>query len=343
MTRLLHKTRSMRLVIRPVLSDQEIVIENLEGNEGLEMQFQVRRSINSTTSSGSVTIYNLPRSLRGLVEGEARRIGNIDDLIEDGTLWSIGPLDEVGSQATPANQGYATIEIQAGYDGAVSTIFLGTTLDTVTKDDTITIETVITASSGISQVALSVANQTFDRGTDTFVVLDALRRTLKLGPGNCTPANWAKFLADAALVKNRGGQSIFAQSSVLSAPYMVTDAADQQLDEFLKYTGVRWFIDEGELWLMPRLGYIEGPVARLEPLKERPARNPAGLLVCRAFLTPSAKPGRQVLLDGTGVDDAVTALYRCDEVAHDGDTNASGEYSTTVTLSHRRPVPGGLL
>lgn len=333
----------MRLVIRPVLSDKEIVIENLSGNEGLEMQFQVKRSINETTSSGSVTIFNLPRSLRGLVEGEARRIGNIDDLIEDGTLWSVGLLDEIGAPATPANQGYATIEIQAGYDGALSTIFFGTMLHSETRDDTITVETVINASSGISQVALSQANQSFDRGTDSFVVLNYLRRVLKLGPGNCTPENWSKFLADAAGVRNRAGQTVFTQASVLAAPYVVTDAADQQLDDFLKYTGVRWFIDEGELWLLPRLGYIEGPVARLEPLKERPARNDAGLLVCRCFLTAAVKPGRQVLLDGTGVDDAVTALYRCDVAEHDGDTNASGEYSTTVTLSQRRPVPGGLL
>lgn len=342
---LLHRTRSLRLTVRPVLSDQVVVFENLEANEGLEMQFSVRRSINSTTSSGQAIVYNLPASVRGIIEGQSRRIGNIDDLLVDGTLWSTGPADvEEDEATTSAGQGYAAIQIEAGYDGALSTIFSGTAIFAETglaATAGITTETLITASSGIAQVALGVANQTFAKGTDTFQVLDYLRRVLKLGPGNTTPANWSRFLADAAGAINRNGQSLFSQTSILAAAYTVTESADQQLEEFLRYTGIRYFIDEGELWLLPRQGFIDGPIAQLEPLLEAPRRPRPGQLECKAYLTPAVAPGRLVRVDATGIDDAASGVYRCDDVAHNIGSSASEEAETTVLLSLKRPAPGG--
>lgn len=357
---ILHETRSLRLTVRPVLSEQVVVIENLEGNEGLEMQFSVRRGIDNTTSSGQATIYNLPPEIRSIIEGQSRRIGNIDDLLADGTLWTTGPSDDQQDEAAVSrSQGYATVLLEAGYDGALSTIFSGTAIFAQTEASSvdskrrdrqgrvilaptagITTETIISASSGIAQVALGVANQTFARGTDTFQVLDYLRRVLKLGPGNVTSTNWQRFLADAAGAINRNGQSLFSQTSVLSSAYTVTEAADQQLEEFLRFTGIRFFVDEGELWLLPRQGFIDGPIAQLEPLKETPRRPRPGQLECKAYLSPAVAPGRLVRVDdATG---AASGVYRCDTVAHNIGSNASEEAETVVLLSLKRPAaPGG--
>ncbi|MBL8971737.1 MAG: hypothetical protein JNK56_14190 [Myxococcales bacterium] len=356
---ILHRTRSMRLIVRPIGVAQQVVIENMSGNEGLEMQFSVRRSIGDSTSSGQVTVFNLPDSIRSLIEGQGSRVGNIDDLIEDGTLWSVGPEESDDEATVASQQGYATIELQAGYDEAVSTIFSGTAIFTQTvptatsptprRDSDgrfakavlgagITTETVIVASSGIAQVALSQANETFARGTDTFVILEHLRRVLKLGPGNCTPANWLKFLAGAAGAINKNGQSLFSQTSVLASSFTVTDNAAQQLEEFLRFTGIRYFVDAGELWLLPRQGFIEGPIVTLEPLKEAPRRPRPGHLECKAFLTPAIAPGHLVRVDATGIDTTSSGVYRCDEVMHTIGSSAAEEAETTVHLSRRQPA-----
>lgn len=317
-------------------SASEIVLENLEGNNGLEMQFSVRRGIDMLTSSGMLKIFNLPEEMRSRIAGEVRTIGRIEDVDLGGPVWPIGMLDDIGSQATPAALGYATVEIQAGYDGSLSTIFAGTLMDCQVVDDRVTSETTLYASSGIAQVALSSAGQTFAAGTATFAVLDTLRRVLKLGPGNCTQETWLNFISQAALHTNKNGAALFSASSVLAAPYIVTDAADQQLEQFLAYSGVRHFIDEGELWLVPRVGFIPGAPAKLGRLKERPRRTPSGQLDCKAFFSGDVRPGRLVYVDATGVDPALTGTYRCDNLSHDGGTNASEEYSTQVLVSQRQ-------
>lgn len=406
----LHKTRSMRLIVRPVGSpasaavlaaqgkaaeaaakaksliasgvdlatallltdvsgevaaalaaqtaamDQAIVIENLEGNNGLEMQFQVRRGIDMSTSTASVKIFNLPESDLKRIAGEAREIGRIEDVDLGGPVWSIGQLDDVGSEATtPEALGYATVELQAGYDGNLSTIFAGTLMDCSTTDELgqtrdsngrftssryvgVTSETTLTASSGISQVALSSAAQTFEAGTSTFAILDALRRTLKLGPGNCTPDTWLRYIVEAALHTNKLGQAIFSATSLLTAPYIITDAADEQLEQFLKYSGVKYFIDQGELWLVPRIGFIEGTPAKLEPMKERPRTTTSGQLECKSFLSPGVRPGYLVTLDADDVDPVLSGTYRCDNLQHDISSSANEEATTIVQLSQRQPL-----
>lgn len=395
MTVILHRTRSMRLIVRPAITptspaiqaaaakaaalidsgtdpalaqllvdieglkgaaqQEEIIIENLEGNEGLEMQFSVRRGVDMRTSSAMVKIFNLPDNDLQRMAGASRTIGRIEDVDLGGPVWSIGMLDEVGTQATPAALGYAAVELQAGYDGALSTIFAGTLMDCMTSDEHgqtqgsdgrstpgrmhgITSETTLTASSGIAQVTLSSAGQTFAAGSSSFAVLDTLRRVLKLGPGNCSQDTWLRFLNQSALHTNKNGQALFSATSVLAAPYIVTDAADEQLEQFLKYTGIRYFIDEGELWLVPRIGYIAGPPAKLEPLKERPRPTPSGQLEVRAYLSVGARPGHLVDLDDPDIEPSLVGSYRCDHVDHDIGSNASEEASTTLLLSQRRPL-----
>lgn len=411
MTEILHKTRSMRLIIRPastpasaalqaaqakagqaadeakkllgqglsleaalLLTDvsggvaavlaaegaakaTEIVIENLEGNNGLEMRFVVRRGIDMATSSAAITIFNLPDSDLARIAGEARSIGRIEDIDLGGALWPIGADEspDGAGQATPASLGYAGVELQAGYDGNLSTIFAGTLMGCDTNDELgqtrdwqgrftsgkmhgVTSETTLTASSGIVQSALSSACQTFEAGTNSFTVLDALRRTLRLGPGNCTPENWLKFLNQAALHKNKSGQALFSATSALSAPYIIADAADEQLEQFLKYTGVRHFVDEGQLWLVPRIGFIDGTPARLDRLKERPRSTPSGQLECKVFLTPGVQPGHLVVLDEQGIDETLAGEYRVEHFDHEVSSNAGEEASTTLLLAQRHPV-----
>lgn len=129
-------------------SASELVLENLEGNNGLEMQFSVRRGIDMLTSSGMLKIFNLPEEMRSRIAGEVRTIGRIEDVDLGGPVWPIGMLDDLEAQATPAALGYATVEIQAGYDGALSTIFSGTLTDCIPSDDGVTSETSLYASSG---------------------------------------------------------------------------------------------------------------------------------------------------------------------------------------------------
>lgn len=343
---LYHATRSVRATVTTP-DGKRVVVENMDGNQGFYMAFEVTRTMDETPGEAWWQGRNLPPDVLGLLQ--AAQVSKPDDL--DALLVGKGLQSAVvaqdGSDATKA--GYLILEVEAGYDGNVSRLCkaIGARVSSAPDADDVTDVMSIRANENLDGALLGLPVQAFTAGTSLFSLLDYLRRVAGLGPGNLTPASLASFLGD----------------STLSSPYVVSGGqALSHLRQVLQYQRLRWFIDDREIWVCsrdevpppipnpPPQWVQDGPPTLPPPVITRPQRDDAGHVTVTTFLCPEARPGRLMRLteDGLGLTQqglspsaaqAIRAnvppgLYRVEEVTHRGDT-ADGEFSTTSRL---RPV-----
>lgn len=362
---LYHRTRSVRLTVTTA-DGQVVVVENMDGNDGFYLSFDCTRTMDDSPGECTVTAYNLPPDVLGLIE--AAQVAKVDDL--DALLVGKNLLPQIaadGSDATAA--GFLIMELEAGYDGDVSRVFKAVGVRSSTEDDfgrrgmgqarnmngqfvkttggSVTVKTTLTATENLDGALLGLPIAAFTAGTSLFSVVDYLRRAAGLGEGNLSPATLA---------------SIIGQSTI-SSPYVVSGGqALAHLQSVLQYLPLRWFIDDRDIWfcardevpspvIPPAVPWVDdGPPELLPPIIARPQRDDAGRVVVTTFLAPYVRPGRLVRLTPDGLGLAQSGLagsfeqvaqanvppgrYRVDEVRHHGDTGDS-PFTTSMTL---RPV-----
>lgn len=338
-----RKTRSARLRLTTA-EGEVVVVENLQGDEGFRIGFEARRTMDESPGEFTATVLNLPPDVLGAFESaQPSRIDDLDALLAGKQLQSAVLADDC-SDALAA--GFAVVELEAGYDGALSRVFraIGVRIDTAPDSDDVTLVTTLKVDEGADSV-LSLVAASYPAGTPTFDYVDYLRRVAGLGLGNCNPLTFAAILGDSRLdspVHSSGGQPL------------------ARLAECLKYLECRWFVDDRELWLCARDGVVsptgalpwvaDGPPEEPEPMIGRPRRVDGGYVDLTCFLCPRIRPGRLVRLTPGGLALAEQSLspkqaaiqraqvppglYRADVVTHRG-TTGPGEAVTNLKL---RPV-----
>lgn len=342
---LYHRTRSVRLTVTTA-DGQVVVVENMDGNDGFYLSFDCTRTMDDSPGECTVTAYNLPPDVLGLIE--AAQVSKVDDL--DALLVGKNLLPQIaadGSDATAA--GFLIMEIEAGYDGDVSRVFkaVGARLSSAPDSDDVTTITTIRATENLDGALLGLPVSAFEAGASLFSVVDYLRRAAGLGEGNLSPATLA---------------SIIGQSTI-SSPYVISGGqALAHLQSVLQYLPLRWFIDDRDIWFCardevpspvvpPAVPWVDdGPPELLQPIVTRPQRDDAGRVNVTTLLAPYVRPGRLVRLTLDGLALAQQGLsasaaqvaranvppgrYRVDSVQHRGSTGG-GEFLTTMVL---RPV-----
>lgn len=339
-----RKTKSARLTITTA-DDTEIVIENMQGNEGFQISFDAKRSMDEAPGEFQVTVTNLPPDALGAIEAaQTRRIDDIDQFLV-GCQLQTSVVKEDGADATAA--GFMVVELEAGYDGTVSRVFkaIGARVKSSPDSNLITFNTTITAAENLDGALLGLPMQSFPAGTTFFEVIDAIRQVAGLGPGNLTPALLFSILGD----------------SKIDAPFHLSGGqALDFLKAFLLLQPLRWFIDDREIWICGREGlsppnipvFVPDEIGMPDILLSPPQRDDGGRIVAECLLCPRLRPGRLVTLTPGGLALVNQGLsptqqqvqranvppgnYRLDEVQHTGDT-AGGEWTTTMLL---RPIPG---
>lgn len=343
---LYHATRSVRATVTTP-DGKRVVVENMDGNQGFYMAFEITRTMDDAPGDAVWTARNLPPDILGQLQ--ASQVSKPDDL--DALLVGKGLQSAVvaqdGSDASKA--GFLILEVEAGYDGNVSRLCkaIGARIGSAPDADDVTDVTTVRASENLDGALLGLPVSAFTAGASLFSLLDYLRRIAGLGPGNLTPATLAALIGD----------------STLSSPYVVSGGqALAHLRQVLQYQKLRWFIDDRELWICardevpppvaapPPPWVMDGPPTIPPPILTRPQRDDAGFVTVTTFLCPEVRPGRLMRLteDGLGLAqqglspsvaqarraNVPPGLYRVEEVTHRGDT-ADGEFSTTSRL---RPV-----
>lgn len=344
-----HQTRSMRVTITPP-EGPAIVIDNMEGNTGYEIDFEVRRTMTPELGEVSLSIYNLPADVRGdLDAAQVRQVTDLDQILAAPGVpqgWQVFGSTMAVDGASALAVGLPLITIEAGYDGAVSQVFsaVGATLLSKRADDT-TYVTEITAIEGLDALLYSRPTTVFPEGSPTYDLVTFIRQALGIGQGNATAAQWTALLGD----------------SRLDAPFYNDRGGFKALATILDFLPIRWWIDERELWIVARDGqpvppgspppWLPGAVDLVEPLVARPERLDGGFVGVTTLLLPLASPGRLITLTpaalGLGFDatpaeiqraEVPPGVYRIEEVAHVGTTSTGGDFNTQMKL---KPGFGG--
>lgn len=332
------RTKSARLTITTA-EGQQILVENMEGDEGFRIEFEAKRSMDQSPGEFSVTVYNLPPDVLGILQAaQIRRVDDLDQLMIGQVLQSTVVTEE---DATAA--GYLVVELEAGYDGQVSRVFraIGARVSSRPDSSLITTITTITAQENLAAAGLGLALQTFPAGSTTFELLDYLRGIAGLDSGNLSPALLTSLLGD----------------SRLDSPFHVSGGqALDTLRDILKALSMRWFIDDRELWVCGREGYgiigspppwVQDEIGEPEILLSPPQRADGGRIIAECLLCPRLRPGRLVRLTEGGLGlasqglsatldqisraDVPPGLYRLDEINHMGDTGG-GDWTSRMTL-----------
>lgn len=350
---LLHQTRSVRVTIIPAyeeptrleddlgISQRSIVIENMDGNNGPEIEASCSRTMSDTLGELSLSIYNLPIEIRGAIEAaQTRKVDDLDQILArvgQANGWQVfedvstGPADALAV-------GLPTVRVEAGYDGSVSRIFeaVGVRISSSRADET----TYVTEVIGIESLDAALYGRpetVFSEGSPTYDVMNFLRQGCGLGLGNVTPDLWASLLGDSRLD---------------SPYYSASTGGFEALGELLNFLPLRWFVDDRELWIVAKDGqpgavqpYVNEVIRLSEPLVARPQRLEGGFVGIQTTLLPTATPGRLTWLTpealGLGFSPDASAIaraevppgvYRFEQVDHEFTTAADGEATTTMRL-----------
>ncbi len=209
------------------------------------------------------------------------------------------------------------VQVDAGYVGNTSTLFLGDLREMSSVRDATDWKTTLAGDDGGRAYRESRVNKTFTKGTPLSTVLKQCVEALNLGSGNAD-----KFLADAQ-VPALGG----------SLPHTMTLSgnAAQQLSRLLNSMGLTWSIQNGvvqvakhnqpldlaAVLLTPDTGLIGSPEAGIDAsvsignaqasansLKaaKKPKAFDARLVKVKSMLIPGLFPGRRVHLKSDSFD-----------------------------------------
>lgn len=252
---------------------------------GLRSKFAIKKDLTKEPNSGKVSLYNLSEDTRAKLKDKGERL-----------------------------------IIEAGYEGTSSQIFAGEIRQIDHTREGANWVTDFHLGDGERAYRYAFASETFAPGIRKAEVFRFLARTTGLD------INDALSLVDSYTDQFQGG-------------YVVHGKTSTELDRIVKALGLEWSVQDGKmqvlrkgvaaqssaLYLSPESGLIGSP-AHGTPKKGTDgvikSREPA-VLVVKALLSPSARPGSQVRVESS----AVKGYYRITSVQHTGDTHGGDWYS----------------
>lgn len=241
----------------------------------LDVAFRIERSLKPEPNTCDLTIWNLNTQQRAILE-------------------SLKP-----PKGSPI--GIPT-KIEAGYETAASTIWLGDLRSVESMRDGADWVTILGSGDGEVAVQTARVNQSFGMGTPVTAMLNILAASMKLGPGNLA------MFAAAASASQLGQQGIVMSGS----------AADQ-LTEWTRSLGWEWSIQNSSLQFTQRGKPAPGLAVMLSSktgLIGQPTVDQDGLLYATCLMIPGIMPGTLAVI----ASERVQGNYRIEQTVHYGDT-----------------------
>lgn len=249
-----------------------------EGNvEGLAVRFACKRDLKAEPNTCDLTIYNLNRDHRLALQ----------------------------------LQKTATVQVDAGYVGATSTLFLGDLRTTYSTREGADWVTQLSAGDGEKAIQTSRVSQAFRPGTDLGPVLEDLAQALGVGRGNLASA--------VAKLRSTGVAGAFSRGTVLSG------SAASEMSRVLESVDLTWSVQNGVLQI---LGIREALTDLAIVCDEEhgmigsPSVDKDGTLSVRMLIQPHVIPGRKLVLKAHEIQ----GQYVVQETAHAGDTRGNDWY-----------------
>ena len=235
---------------------------------------------------------------------------------------------------------FTRVQLQAGYAGAMSTIFSGDIVQKrLGREDTLNTYLDVAAVDGDKAYNFGVINTTLAAGWTFQDMYEAILKVLK--PYGIS----AGFAPEFPSTSGPRGKPMFG---------MVRD----HLQVLAQALNSSWYVQDGKLNIVPLYGYVDGEATVLTSktgMVGMPQKNLNGGISVRCLLNPAIAPGRLIQLDNASIQDAVISVdytavnfvpqtdadgfYRVLAVNHVGDTRGQEWYSEIVCLARDDPGP----
>lgn len=207
----------------------------------------------------------------------------------------------------------ATVQIDAGYVGQTSTIFLGDLRSHETRREGADLVTQLGAGDGEKAIQTKRVSQSLGKGSTPTQVLTALATALGVDPGNI----------GLALPKLAPFGSMFSLGTVLSG------SASREMTRVLRSVGYTWSIQNGKLQILGVREALAGTAVLLSAqngLLDSPSIDKDGALNARSLMIPDMFPGRLLVLQAENL----SGNFRVDETEHKGDTHSQTPWDITI-------------
>jgi len=205
----------------------------------------------------------------------------------------------------------ATVQIDAGYVGSTSTIFLGdmrTGFGAHTGPDWIT---TLSAGDGEAKLRTARVQTALRAGTDIATVFRALSTALGVSKGNLDAA--------VSAIQGAGFSSQFSLGTVLSG------SAASEMDRITASVDYTWSVQGGKLQLVPRGQALAGSAILLTEktgMIGSPTVDKDGVVSVKMLMVADVYPGRKIVLQAS----EIKGQYAIQETAHTGDTRGQDWY-----------------
>lgn len=210
--------------------------------------------------------------------------------------------------------GAATVQIDAGYVGATSTIFLGDLRTTYSAKEGADWVTSLSAGDGEKAHSTARVAKAFRKNTDVGTVLKALVTALGVSKGN----------TDQAISQLRGGgfAGLFSMGTVLCG------SASREMTRLVASVGYTWSIQNGALQLLPIGQALAGTailISETSGMIGSPSVDKDGTVSVRTLMVPDLFPGRKIVVNAH----EISGQFVAQETSHSGDTQGNDWYIDT--------------
>lgn len=262
---------------RVVVGTTEVVALDADPSKGLTCRFQVEKTLAPSPNKAELHVFNLTPS----------RVAAIA-LVPD-----------------------VPVQIDAGYEGGSSTLFLGKLRTAQTaKDEQGNIVLSLASGDGELEYRASRVSVSVKKNTPADVVVRDIVKSLGVLEGNLNEA--------IAQIKANAGQ-------LFTSGYAAHGNAARELTKITRSAGLTWSIQDGKLQFLSLRDALKGEAVLLTPetgLVDAPSVDNKGVMKARMLMAPDVFPGRLVVLKSQFLN----GQYRIEKTVHSGDTAGNDWY-----------------
>ena len=290
----------------PVFNRSSIVtvgpvqVQNIGQQLGLDVSFNIKKTLKAKEANTcDLKIWNLSQASL-LQLGMASQVSTIFAAPPTGTPYVLGKKVSV-----------IPVQIDAGYVGHTSTIFLGELRSAQSVTDGPDIVTEMNTGDGDMALQIQRINQSFAQGTTPVTVVNALLAQMGIGSGNFAAV-----------------QSIFARASgpMFQGGLILKGNAAVHLADICSSVGVEFSIQNGQAQFLPIGQPLAGQAYLLSSdtgLVGNPTCDTLGIMSCVAFILPGLVPGAPIEVQSVFVN----GNFRIISVEYVGDTRGNEWYA----------------
>jgi len=254
-----------------------VVVSTIEITD-LDMVFQVTKTLKPEPNKAELTIFNLNPDHRS-------------------------SLEQMKS---------APVQIEAGYQGGTSVLFLGDLRTAMTVHQGPDFITKLSSGDGEKAIKTARVNVSLKKGAASVdKVLESVAKALGVGEGNLKQA--------LSAIKSAGLGELFSEGTVISG------SAYREMTNICRSLGLTWSIQDGKLQILELKKALEGQAILVNErtgLIGSPTVDNKGVLTCQTLLIPDVFPGRLMVLES----ERLKGQYRIESCQYSGDTNGQDWY-----------------